>query len=98
VLASPAFDVKLYVPLRLPGLRLMRRLRGNFFVKSYVKAKFLSRDPARIASYDTDPLIARAISVDVLLGLYDASARIVADAAADHHADTGFSSPAPIGS
>ena len=82
VLASPAFDVKLYVPFALPGLRLMRRLRGNFFVKSYVKAKLLSRDPARIASYETDPLIARAISVDVLLGLYEASARIVADAAA----------------
>jgi hypothetical protein len=82
VLASPAFDVKLYVPFALPGLRLMRALRGNFFVKSYVKAKFLSRDPERIASYDTDPLIARAISVDVLLGLYEASARIVTDAAA----------------
>ena len=82
VLASPAFEVKLYVPLALPGLRLMRALRGNFFVKSYVKAKFLSRDLERIASYDTDPLIARAISVDVLLGLYEASARIVEDAAA----------------
>ena len=82
VLASPAFEVKLYVPLALPGLRLMRALRGNFFVKSYVKAKFLSHDPERIASYDSDPLIARAISVDVLLGLYDASARVVADAAA----------------
>ena len=82
VLASPAFKVKLYVPFALPGLRLMRAMRGNFFVKSYVKAKFLSHDPERVASYDSDPLIARAISVDVLLGLYEASARIVADAAA----------------
>jgi len=82
VLASPAFKVKLYVPLALPGLRLMRAMRGNFFVKSYVKAKFLSHDPERVASYDSDPLIARAISVDVLLGLYQASERIVADAAA----------------
>ena len=48
---------------RAPGLRLMHTLRGNFFVTSYVKAKFLTRDPARIASYDADPLIARAISV-----------------------------------
>ncbi len=39
VLASPAFKVKLYVPLALPGLRLMRALRGNFFVTSYVKAR-----------------------------------------------------------
>jgi alpha-beta hydrolase superfamily lysophospholipase len=44
VLASPAFRVKLYVPLALPGLRLMRALRGNFFVKSYVKARLLTRD------------------------------------------------------
>jgi alpha-beta hydrolase superfamily lysophospholipase len=82
VLASPAFKVKLYVPLARPGLALMHRIRGNFFVTSYVKAKFLTRDPARMASYDTDPLIARAISVRVLLGLYDVSERIVADAAA----------------
>lgn len=82
VLASPAFKVKLYVPFALPGLRLMHKLRGNFFVTSYVKAGFLTRDPVRIASYDADPLIARAISVNVLLGLYDASARVVADAQA----------------
>ena len=48
VLASPAFKVKLYVPFALPGLRLMRRLFGNFFVKSYVKARFLTRDPSRM--------------------------------------------------
>jgi alpha-beta hydrolase superfamily lysophospholipase len=82
VLASPAFKVKLYVPLARPGLALMHKLRGNFFVTSYVKAKFLTRDPERMASYDRDPLIARAISVRVLLGLYDVSARLVADAAA----------------
>ena len=82
VLASPAFKVKLYVPFALPGLRLMRALRGNFFVTSYVKAKLLTHDPARIASYDADPLLARAISVDILLGLDEASERIVADAAA----------------
>ncbi|MQM31037.1 MAG: hypothetical protein CRU78_11145, partial [Candidatus Accumulibacter phosphatis] len=32
VLASPAFKVKLYVPFARPGLRLLQRLRGNFFV------------------------------------------------------------------
>ena len=82
VLASPAFEVKLYVPFALPGLRLMRALRGNFFVTSYVKSKFLTHDPERIASYDADPLLARAISVDILLGLDAAAKRIVADAAA----------------
>ena len=82
VLASPAFKVKLYVPFARAGLQLMHALRGNFFITSYVKAKFLTRDPERIASYDSDPLIARAISVRVLLGLYDAADRVVADAQA----------------
>ena len=80
VLASPAFDVKFYVPLARPALALARRLRGNFFVTSYVKSRFLTRDPQRQASYDTDPLIARSISVDVLLGLHATARRIVADA------------------
>src|SRR4029453_8846029 len=31
VLASPAFKVKLYVPLARPGLALMHKVRGNFF-------------------------------------------------------------------
>ena len=57
-------------------------MRGNFLVTSYVKAKFLTRDPARMASYDSDPLIARAISVRILLGLYDVARRVVADAPA----------------
>ena len=75
VLASPAFKVKLYVPFARPGLKLMRALLGNFFVNSYVKAKYLSHDPERITSFDADPLIARAISVNMLLGLYDAAER-----------------------
>ena len=82
VLASPAFKVKLYVPFARPGLALLRRFKGNFFVNSYVKARFLSHDPQRIASYDTDPLITKAISVNVLLGLYEAADRVVADAQA----------------
>lgn len=80
VLASPAFKVKLYVPFARPGLKLLRAIRGNLFVNSYVKAKFLTHDPERIASYENDPLIARPISVDVLLGLYEAADRVVADA------------------
>jgi len=82
VLASPAFQVKLYVPFARPGLALLEKLRGNFFVNSYVKARFLTHDPARQHSYDKDPLIARAISVNILLGLYEAAERVVADAQA----------------
>ena len=82
VLASPAFKVKLYVPLARPGLALMQKLRGNFVVKSYVKSKFLTHDPARIESFDADPLITRDISVNILLELYEAAERVVADAQA----------------
>ena len=82
VLASPAFKVKLYVPFARPGLRLLRALRGNFFVNSYVKSKFLTHDPERQKSFDSDPLISRAISVNILLGLYEAAERVVSDAEA----------------
>ncbi|HXH39254.1 MAG TPA: bifunctional alpha/beta hydrolase/class I SAM-dependent methyltransferase [Thermoanaerobaculia bacterium] len=82
VLASPAFKVKLYVPLARPGLALMQKVRGNFFVKSYVKSKFLTHDPARIDSFDTDELITREISVNILLDLYKVSERVVQDAQA----------------
>ena len=82
VLASPAFKVKLYVPFARPGLRLMRALRGNFFVNSYVKSKFLTHDVARQKSFDADPLITRAISVNILLALYEAADRVVSDAQA----------------
>lgn len=82
VLASPAFKVKLYVPLARPGLGLMQKLRGNFVVKSYVKSKFLTHDPERIASFDSDELITRDISVNILLQLYENAERVVADAQA----------------
>jgi esterase/lipase len=82
VLAAPAFRVKLYVPFARQALRLMHAIVGDFFVNSYVKAKFLTLDAARIASFESDPLITRAISANVLLGLHDLADRIVADAGA----------------
>lgn len=82
VLASPAFKVKLYVPLARPGLALLQRMRGKCFVNSYVKAKYLTHDAERIATYERDPLITRPIAVNILLGLYEAADRVIADAAA----------------
>jgi alpha-beta hydrolase superfamily lysophospholipase len=82
VLASPAFKVKLYVPYARLGLKLQQKWRGPFFVNSYIKPQFLTHDPERIASYRNDPLISRAIAVNVLLGLYEASERVVEDARA----------------
>jgi Lysophospholipase len=82
VLASPAFKVKLYVPFARMGLGMMRRIRGLFYVNSYVKGKFLSHDPDRVASFEQDKLITRAIAVNILLDLYKTAERIVSDSAA----------------
>ncbi|EAU00979.1 bifunctional alpha/beta hydrolase/class I SAM-dependent methyltransferase [Campylobacter curvus] len=82
VLASPAFSVKLYVPFARAGLALMQKFRGNFYVNSYVKAHYLTHNKERISSYNADSLITRAISVRILLGLYEAADRVVNDAAA----------------
>ncbi|ALM53331.1 bifunctional alpha/beta hydrolase/class I SAM-dependent methyltransferase [Halomonas huangheensis] len=82
VLASPAFKVKLYVPFAIPGLKLLQRLRGHFYVNSYVKAKLLTHDPERVASFDNDPLVSRAISVKILIQLFEAGKRVVTDAGA----------------
>ncbi|ESZ19679.1 bifunctional alpha/beta hydrolase/class I SAM-dependent methyltransferase [Mesorhizobium sp. L48C026A00] len=82
VLASPAFSVKLYVPFAKQGIALWQKIKGRFFVNSYVKAKFLTHDPERIASFEADPLITRPISSNILVELYDHAARIVSDARA----------------
>ncbi|TCO81703.1 alpha-beta hydrolase superfamily lysophospholipase [Plasticicumulans lactativorans] len=82
VLAAPAFKVRLYVPFARPGLRLLHALRGHFYVNSYVKAHYLTHDPARVASFNADPLITRPIAVNMLLALYQAGERVVDDAAA----------------
>jgi len=82
VLASPAFEVKLYVPFARPGLGLLHKIRGKFFVQSYVKSRLLTHDLARRASFDADPLITRAISVNILLEMQDAARRVVQDARA----------------
>ncbi|WP_376703783.1 bifunctional alpha/beta hydrolase/class I SAM-dependent methyltransferase [Mesorhizobium sp. ISC25] len=82
VLAAPAFSVKLYVPFAKQGIALWQKLKGRFFVNSYVKAKFLTHDPERIATFEADPLITRPIASNILVELYDHAARIVADARA----------------
>ncbi len=84
VLVAPAFKVKLYVPLARLGLRLLLLVKQPAFIKSYVKAKFLTHDPAQIEAYENDPLISRTIAVNVLLDLYDTGSRLIADAAAIH--------------
>lgn len=84
VLVTPALRVKLYVPFARTGLRLLQAMRGDrkSYVQSYVKSTMLTHDPAEAKRYAEDPLITRAIAVNVLLDLYDVSERIVADAGA----------------
>ncbi len=84
ILATPAFRVRLYVPLAIPSLRLKQKFLKPGFVKSYVKAKMLTHDPEQAAQYDADPLIFRQIAVNVLIALHDAGTRLLADAGAIH--------------
>jgi len=70
------------VPFAKEGIALWQKLKGRFFVNSYVKAKFLTHDAERIASFDADPLITRPIASNILVELYDHAARIVSDARA----------------
>jgi alpha-beta hydrolase superfamily lysophospholipase/SAM-dependent methyltransferase len=82
VLASPALRVKLYIPFALFFLRLLNVVRKKAFIQSYVKAAVLTHDPEQRVSYQQDPLITRAIAVNILIGMHDASTRIMADASA----------------
>jgi alpha-beta hydrolase superfamily lysophospholipase/SAM-dependent methyltransferase len=82
ILATPAFRVRLYVPLAIPSLRLKQKYLGPSFVKSYVKAKMLTHDPEQAALYNADPLIFRQIAVNVLIDLHDAGTRLLADSGA----------------
>lgn len=84
VLGTPAFRVKLYVPLAVPMLRLRAALFGRGVVKSYVKARVLTHDPEQVEAYNRDPMIFREIADNILLDLYDVSTRVLADAGAIH--------------
>lgn len=82
VLVTPALRIKLYVPLAIPGLRVLRKVRPGAFIKSYVRSGMLTHDSVEAKAYDADPLIAKSISVNILLGLHDTATRLIADAKA----------------
>jgi alpha-beta hydrolase superfamily lysophospholipase len=84
ILATAAFEVKLYVPLAIPALRLQQKLFGTGKVTSYVRAKVLTHDAVEAARYEADPLIFRQIAINVLLDLHDTAQRLLADAGAIH--------------
>lgn len=82
VLATPAFKVKLYVPLAARLLGAKEKLLPGGVVKSYVKSRVLTHDPEQQRAYDQDPAIFREIPVNILLDLFETGDRIVKDAAA----------------
>ena len=84
VLVTPALRVKLYVPFARTGLKLLQAMRGEkkSYVQSYVKPTMLTHDAEQARRYADDPLITKAIAVNVLLDLYKTSERLVADAGA----------------
>jgi alpha-beta hydrolase superfamily lysophospholipase len=82
VLATPAFRIRLYLPLAIPSLRLAQRLGLMKSVPSYVKARVLTHDPAQRIKHEQDALITHAISTRILLDLYDTSTRLIEDAGA----------------
>ena len=82
VIATPALRVKLYVPLAIPGLRLLRKFKPKSFIHSYVKPKMLTHDFEQARLYANDELISPQIAVNILLDLYDTSTRIISDAGA----------------
>src|SRR5207247_5593195 len=72
----------LYVPFAVPVLRLRQSVLGPGYVKSFIKAGMLTRDPEQARLYNADPLIFRQIAVNMLLDLHDTSTRLLADAGA----------------
>ncbi len=82
ILATSAFEVKLYVPFAMAALRARQKLFGSGYVKSFVKGRMLTHDQEEAARYQADPLIFRQIAVNVLLDLHDTAQRLMADAGA----------------
>lgn len=81
-IATPALRIKLYVPLAIPGLRLLHWLKPKSFIRSYVKPKLLTHDPQQQREYAADKLISPQIAVNILLGLHDTATRLIQDAGA----------------
>ncbi|MEM7233529.1 MAG: bifunctional alpha/beta hydrolase/class I SAM-dependent methyltransferase, partial [Planctomycetota bacterium] len=77
ILGSPAFRVKLYVPLALSGLRVLQKIRPQSHVNSYVRPGMLTHDKEEAEERRKDSLISPRISVRVLTSLFDTSERVI---------------------
>ena len=80
VLATPALEVKLYVPFAREGLAVLSHFGAMTTVSSYVRGSALTHDRAEAKSYDNDPLISKEIATRVLLDLDRGARRLLKEA------------------
>jgi alpha-beta hydrolase superfamily lysophospholipase/SAM-dependent methyltransferase len=82
VMAAAAFEIKLYIPLAVPALKLGLGFKPGLQVTSYIRPGMLTHSAEEAQAYGSDPLIAKQISGRVLVDMADTSRRIVQTAAA----------------
>ena len=80
VLATPALEVKLYVPFAREGLAVLSHFGLMTTVSSYVRGGALTHDKVQARAYDNDPLICKEISTRVLLDLDRGAKRLLKEA------------------
>ena len=80
ILATPAFNIRLYMPFAIPMLTFLRQFSLLPKITSYVKSKVLTHDRAEQAIYNQDPLISGSIATDLLIDTYQTGQRIIDDA------------------
>jgi alpha-beta hydrolase superfamily lysophospholipase/SAM-dependent methyltransferase len=81
-MAAAAFEIKLYIPLAVPALKLGLGFKPGLQVTSYIRPGMLTHSVEEAQAYGQDPLIAKQISGRVLVDMADTSRRIVQTAAA----------------
>lgn len=79
-LVAPAFKIKLYFPFAKEFLNLAIKFKKDLNIKSYVKAKFLTKDVLEQEKYNADELITPDIPAKQLVTLLDTAKRVVDDA------------------
>lgn len=82
ILATTAFQIRLYVPFAESLLTLARQFNWMPRVSSYVKSKVLTHDRNEQKKYNKDELISSSISTDLLLDTLKTGRRIIDDAGA----------------
>lgn len=80
VLATPALQVKLYVPFARQGLAVLSRFGLMTTVSSYVRGGALTHDRQQARAYESDPLISKEISTRLLLDLDRGARRLLKEA------------------